>query len=191
VVQSGTKYLGGHSDLCCGAALTGTKDQAERILAKARHLGGSLNALDCYLLERSLKTLVLRVERQSENAQDLAEFLQRHSSVRRVYYPGLPDFPGHEIARNQMKGFGGMLSFDLDGTRVNPVQFVQGLRLISPAVSLGGVDTTICAPAVTSHATISPEERRRIGITDTLFRLSVGIEHVDDLRKDLEEALRG
>ncbi|HNY64203.1 MAG TPA: PLP-dependent aspartate aminotransferase family protein [Deltaproteobacteria bacterium] len=190
VVHSATKYLGGHSDLCCGVALT-SKEKAQPITALARHLGGSLDTFACYLLERSIKTLALRVERQSANAMAIASFLQSHPAVRRVNYPGLPDFPGHEIARAQMKDFRGMLSFYLDENRVDPARFVRGLDLIVPAVSLGGVDTTICSPAVTSHATISREERERLGITDSLFRLSVGIEHMDDLIADLEQELKG
>jgi cystathionine beta-lyase/cystathionine gamma-synthase len=190
VVHSATKYLGGHSDLCCGMALA-SKDKAARILSLARHLGGSLDTFACYLLERSIKTLALRVERQSANALALALFLGSHPRVRRVNYPGLPDFPGHEIARAQMKGFGGMLSFYLDEGQIDPARFVRKLGLIVPAVSLGGVDTTVCSPAVTSHATISPEERARLGITDSLIRLSAGIEHVDDLIADLEQALEG
>jgi len=187
VVHSGTKYLGGHSDICCGIAVT-SKDMAGRIRALACHLGGSLNAEDCYLLERSLKTLAVRVERQTVNAGLIAEFLTRHKAVRRVYYPGLPVSRGHEIAASQMTGFGGMLSFELkDG--LDPVDFLKRLRLLTPAVSLGGVETTICAPAVTSHAKMSAAERKRIGISDSLLRLSVGIEHSDDLIADLDQAL--
>lgn len=188
VVHSATKYLGGHSDLCCGMALS-SQEKAGRILSLAKHLGGSLDSFSCYLLERSIKTLALRVERQSANAMALALFLQGHRSVRRVNYPGLPDFPGHEIARVQMRGFGGMLSFCLDEERLHPDAFVRRLGLIVPAVSLGGVDTTICSPAATSHATISPQERERLGITPSLLRLSAGIEHVDDLIADLQQAL--
>jgi len=190
VVHSGTKYMGGHSDLCCGVVVASRKN-AERVRALARHLGGSLNATECYLLERSLKTLALRVERQSENARILAAFLDRHPRVKRVYYPGLPGFPGHAVAASQMKGFGGMLSFDIDERQIEPDRFVRLLKLVSPAVSLGGVETTITSPAVTSHAPMSPEERERIGITGSLFRLSVGIEHADDLVADLETALKG
>lgn len=138
VVHSGTKYLGGHSDICCGVAVT-SRERAGRIRALARHLGGSLNAITCYLLERSLKTLALRVGRQSENALRIAEFLKEQKLVRRVYYPGLPDFPGHEIAKSQMKAYGGMLSFELDERQLDASRFVRRLRLISPAVSLGGV----------------------------------------------------
>lgn len=188
VVHSGTKYMGGHSDLCCGAALC-SREHAERIRALARHLGASLNATECYLLERSLKTLVLRVERQSENAMAMALFLSAHPRVKRVNYPGLPGRPGHDIARSQMNAFGGMLSFDVDPALVDPGLFVRGLRLIRPAVSLGGVETTIASPWDTSHATMSAGDRERIGITPSLFRLSVGIEHTDDLMADLHQAL--
>ena len=188
VVHSGTKYLGGHSDLCCGAALT-CRANAARILTMARHLGGSLNAMTCYLLERSLKTLALRVGRQTDNAARIARFLADHSTVNRVNYPGLPDFKGHAIAESQMNGFGAMLSFELDEDRVQADEFLRRLTLIRPAVSLGGVETIICAPSQTSHAKMSAEERRRIGVNDSLLRLSVGIEHPDDLIADLSRAL--
>ncbi|PKN33256.1 MAG: cystathionine beta-lyase [Deltaproteobacteria bacterium HGW-Deltaproteobacteria-19] len=188
VVHSGTKYLGGHSDLSCGAALT-SRPHASKIRAAARHLGGSLNAMMCYLLERSLKTLSLRVERQTANAARIAAYLSAHASVFRVNYPGQPDSPGHEIARSQMTGFGAMLSFELDERIVSAASFLRRLRIIRPAVSLGGVETLICAPAGTSHAKISPEERRRIGISDSLLRLSVGIEDADDLIADLDQAM--
>lgn len=188
VVHSGTKYLGGHSDLCCGVAIT-SRTHAARILAMARHLGGSLNAMTCYLLERSLKTLALRVERQTDNAGRIAGFLAEHSAVIRVNYPGLPDFKGHDIARFQMSGFGAMLSFELDENRRPAGEFLRRLSLIRPAVSLGGVETIICAPCETSHAKMSVEERRRIGVSDALLRLSVGIEHPDDLITDLRQAL--
>jgi cystathionine beta-lyase/cystathionine gamma-synthase len=188
VVHSGTKYLGGHSDICCGIAVA-SEEKAARIRALARHLGGSVNAQTCYLLERSLKTLALRVERQTQNAMRVAEFLARHEAVRQVHYPGLQDSPGHEIAKSQMSGFGAMLSFDVGAPRFDPERFVKSLRLIGPMVSLGGIETTICSPAVTSHAKISAAERKRIGISDSLLRISVGIEHVDDLIADLEQAL--
>lgn len=188
VVHSGTKYMGGHSDLCCGIAL-GSRDNTERMRAMGRSLGGSLNAITCYLLERSLKTLALRVERQTASAGRIAEFLSTHAKVRRVNYPGLPGFAGHRIARAQMRGFGAMLSFELDGDAKDARGFLKRLELITPAVSLGGVETLICCPAQTSHSKISAEERRRIGISDSLLRLSVGIENVDDLVEDLQRAL--
>jgi cystathionine beta-lyase/cystathionine gamma-synthase len=188
VVHSGTKYLGGHSDICSGVVVT-TAERTRRIRALARHLGGSLNATTCYLLERSLKTLALRVERQSDNAHRIAEFLQHQDTVQRIYYPGLPDFSGHAIAKAQMRGYGGMLSFELDERRFDASRFVRDLRLIKPAVSLGGVESTICAPAVTSHVKMSAAERQRVGIRDSLLRLSVGIENVDDLITDLKQAM--
>jgi cystathionine beta-lyase len=188
VIHSGTKYLGGHSDLCCGAVLTSRKC-FDRIKATAVNLGGSLNATTCYLLERSLKTIGIRVERQNQNALVIATWLRKHPKVKKVYYPGLETHPGFNIARKQMAGFGGMLSFELDEGSLSPDQFVRGLELITPALSLGGVETIICAPAVTSHVKLSPTEREELGITDGLFRLSAGIENVDDLLDDLDRAL--
>jgi cystathionine beta-lyase/cystathionine gamma-synthase len=189
VVHSGTKYLGGHSDICCGIAVT-TREKSERIRDVARNLGGSLNAATCSLLERSLTTLAIRVGRQTENADSLARYLEKRNKVRRVNYPGLTGSAYHNLAKSQMSGFGAMLSFELDEPKVDPDRFVRGLRIIKPAVSLGGIESTICAPAVTSHAKISPEERKRIGISDSLLRLSVGIEQADDLIEDLEQAMK-
>ncbi len=188
VVHSGTKYLSGHSDICCGAALTSAA-KAERIRMLACSLGGSLNATTCYLLERSLKTLALRVERQSANAQRIARYLAAQPMVKRVNYPGLETFPGHAIAAHQMSAFGAMLSFELDEAQIPASRFIRALGLIKPAVSLGGIETTICAPAETSHAKMSPAERARIGVNDGLLRLSVGIEQEDDLIQDLTTAL--
>jgi len=187
VVHSCTKYLGGHSDLCCGIAVT-SSELTRRILAMARHLGGSVNAITCYLLERSLQTLALRVERHSSNALKIAEFLASVRTVKKVNYPGLPDFDGHQVARSQMRAFGGMLSFELDEAILSPSDFLKRLKLIIPAVSLGAVETLICSPAATSHSKISAEERKRIGVTDSLLRLSVGIENVEDLIDDLRNA---
>ncbi len=189
VVHSGTKYMGGHSDLCCGIAVT-TGDKAQTIRHMARHLGGSLNAMTCYLLERSLKTLALRVRQQTANAGRMAAFLAASPAVTEVYYPGLEETPGHAIARTQMTGFGAMLSFELDAAKVSTDTFLRSLALIRPAVSLGGVETTICAPAKTSHVKMSPEERKRIGVNDELLRLSVGIEDAEDLIGDIQGALK-
>jgi len=188
VVHSGTKYLGGHSDLCCGVALS-SGQHAKKIRGIARSLGGSLNAASCYLLERSLKTLALRVERQTDHAARIAAWLADHEAISRVYYPGLPESDGHAIARSQMRGFGAMLSFELNEEAIAPDDFVRRLKLIYPAVSLGGVESLICSPAQTSHAGIGQQERRRIGIRDNLLRLSVGIEHADDLIADIGQAL--
>ena len=188
VVHSGTKYLGGHSDLCCGMVACSNEKMA-KIVDLARVLGPSLDPRICYLLERSMKTLVLRVQRQTENAVQVAKFLENHNAVAKVYYPGLESFPGHEIAKMQMKGFGAMLSFELKSN--NAEQFVKNLKVIQPAVSLGGLESTICSPCVTSHAKMSKQERERVGVTDALLRFSVGAEHTEDIISDIDAALKG
>ncbi len=187
VMHSGTKYLGGHSDLCCG-----TVNGSAALIAKVRDhavaYGGCLNAQDCYLLERSLKTLELRVNRQSSNAAIIARHLDDNDRIKHVYYPGLEEHPGHAIAARQMQGFGGMLSFELAGD-IDPVSYIRRLELVICAVSLGGVETTICQPVATSHQKVPGEERQRLGITAGLLRLSVGIEDADDICADLVQAL--
>ena len=189
VVHSGTKYLGGHSDLSCGAAVT-RSDLASRIRNTALNFGGNLNALTCYLLERSLKTLAIRVRQQTENAFAIAKFLDGEPAFGKVNYPGLPDHPGHTIARGQMSGFGAMLSFELSDPGQSADNFMRKLKLVKPAVSLGGVETTICDPARTSHVKVSAEVRARQGVTDNLLRLSVGIENIDDLIADIKAVSR-
>jgi cystathionine beta-lyase/cystathionine gamma-synthase len=186
VTHSGTKYLGGHSDLCCGAVLT-SKELTGKIAATAANLGGSLNAMTCYLLERSLKTLGVRVDRNNRNARMIAEYLHKDPRIPQVYYPGLEDHPGYAVAKSQMKGFGGMLSFELDGR--DPERFLKNLKMITPALSLGGVETIICSPATTSHQKITAAERIELGISDSLLRLSVGIEDAEDLIADIDGAL--
>ncbi len=188
VIHSGTKYLGGHSDICCGAVV-GKKSFIEKIRSSATNFGGSLNAYACSLLERSMKTLGIRVEKQCNNAQQIAESLQENPKIRKVYYPGLKSHPGHDTAKGQMKGFGAIISFEVDEKETEPSEFVRRLRLIKPAVSLGGVESIICSPAATSHEKLTDEERADLGITDTLFRLSVGIEDSADLLKDIEQAM--
>lgn len=183
VVHSGTKYLGGHSDLCCGAVAGGVS-AIEAIRRTSAKYGTSLNAQDCALLERSLLTLELRVMRQSENAMRIAEALANNRRVSRVFYPGLSGHPGHEIALRQMRAFGGMLSFEL-AEGIDPEAYLRGLELIRCAVSLGGVETTICQPVATSHEKMPAAERERLGISPRLLRLSVGIEDADDLLDDL------
>ena len=155
----------------------------------AINYGGSINALTCYLLERSLKTLSIRVERQNKNAMAIAKFLSIHKKVAKVYYPGLKEHPGHKMAKKQMAGFGGMVSFEIRGGVKASDKFVSRLKLIQAAVSLGGLESIICSPALTSHAKISAEERVKLGITDGLIRLSVGIEGGEDLVADLNSAL--
>jgi cystathionine beta-lyase len=188
VVHSGTKYIGGHSDICCGAVLT-TQDLTQKIKSSAANFGGSLNALTCYLIERSLKTLSIRVDKQNRNAQYIAQELQANPHVSKIYYPGLEAHAGFDIARKQMSAFGGMLSFELDEQALDPDQFLRNLNLIKPALSLGGVETIICSPATTSHAKLNDNERSELGISDRLLRLSVGIEDPTDLYLDIERAL--
>lgn len=188
VTHSGTKYLGGHSDLCCGAVLT-RQDLAGKIAATAANLGGSLNAMTCYLLERSLKTLGVRVDKHNRNAQIIAEHLQKDARIQKVFYPGLENHPGHAMAKKQMRGFGGMLAFELKSPA--PDRFLKSLQVITPALSLGGVETIICSPATTSHQKITAAERAELGITDNTLRLSVGIEDPEDLIADIEVALSG
>ncbi len=186
VLHSGTKYIGGHSDLCCGAIVS-----SEALLTQMRtsaiNFGGSLNAQTCYLIERSMKTLALRVGQQSKNALSLAQFLEEQPEVAKVNYPGLESHPDYELAKSQMYAFGGMLSFELKAQ--DSSGFLSQLALICPAMSLGGVETTICSPAQTSHAAISAEERAKVGVSDSLMRVSVGIEQVEDLMSDIENAL--
>ncbi len=188
VIHSGTKYLGGHSDLSCGATVTNS-DLALQIRQTALNFGGNLNALSCYLLERSLKTLSVRVKQQIDNALQIAQFLNQWDAIKMVYYPGLSKHPGHNVASAQMNGYGAMLAFELKNEALSADAFMRKLKLIKPAVSLGGVESTICDPARTSHAKVSAEVRARQGITDNLMRFSVGIEHVDDLVEDIQQAL--
>jgi cystathionine beta-lyase len=186
VIHSATKYLGGHSDISAGAVLS-SNHFIDRITQSSLSFGGSLNALMCHLLERSIKTLAIRIEKQNRNAGEIAEFLMNKPEIERVFYPGLTGHAGHEIAKRQMKGFGGMLSFELHGQDIT--LFQKRLQLIKPAMSLGGVESTICAPATTSHRLVSKKEREEEGIKDNLLRLSVGIEDAEDLMQDIEQAL--
>jgi len=187
VMHSATKYFGGHSDLLAGA-LAGSGTLIDQIRPQAIRLGSALNGQDLYLLERSLKTLALRVTRQAETAATLARALAAHPQVDEVYYPGLESDPGHAIATRQMTGFGGMLSFRLN-RRVAVETFLGSLQLITPAVSLAGVESTICQPSRTSHAKLSDSARAALGIDHHLMRLSTGIEAADDLIADLDQAL--
>ena len=186
ITHSATKYLGGHSDLSCGAVIS-SQVLMEPIRHTATSFGGTLNAHDCFMLERSLKTLAIRVERQNQNAMVLAQFLTENPEIDRVFYPGLPDHPDHELAKKQMFDFGAMMAFEVRNR--NTVQFQHNLKLIQPAMSLGGLETIVCSPAMTSHEKIGPEGCAAIGISDQLIRLSVGIEDVDDLIQDLQQAL--
>jgi cystathionine beta-lyase/cystathionine gamma-synthase len=186
VTHSGTKYIGGHSDLCCGFAV-GSKDNIKQVWGSAYHFGGSLDAHTCYLVERSLKTIVLRVRQQNHNAMTLANYLKTNNKIGKVYYPGLADHLNHDVAKVQMTGgFGGMLAFETKG---NADGFMKKLKLIKRAISLGGVESTMTSPVKTSHAKMSSEERAVIGVTDNLIRFSVVIEDLNDLLADIEQAL--
>ena len=188
VIHSGTKYLGGHSDISAGVAVFGDQHK-EVIWNQAVNLGGNLDSRTCYLLDRSIKTLALRVEKQNENAFEIASWLNDHQKVVGTHYPGLRSHPDHELAREQMTGFGGMLSFELDVDLMGSDEFARSLQLIQPVISLGGVETIISSPPKTSHSLLTAEERNQMGISDGLLRLSVGIESVSDLIGDLEQAL--
>lgn len=188
-VHSGTKYLGGHNDLPYGALVSKSKVQKDPIYFTANMYGGSLSPYQCHLAERSLKTLALRVKRQNENAMRIAQYLEKHPAVERVYYPGLPSHEDYKIAVAQMQGFGGMLSFELRANAGEVLKFQKSLTLIEPAISLGGVESLICSPAQTSHRKMTPEDRRNLGIHENLLRLSVGIEDVEDLIDDIESAI--
>lgn len=187
VMHSATKYLGGHSDLLCGA-LAGSGDLIERIHPNIVRLGATLNGQDLALLERSMKTLALRVGRACDNAAELARRLDTDTRIADTLYPGLPTHPGHSVAAEQMSRFGGMLTFRL-GDAIDPEAFLDRLALIRPAVSLGGVESTVSQPSKTSHAKLADAKRRALGIDDRLMRLSVGIEGVEDLWDDLSQAL--
>lgn len=187
VLHSATKYLGGHSDILAGA-IACSSAHMQQIFAVAKSFGGNLGSLSVWLLERSIKTLSLRVKQQNENAMALATYLENHSSINKVYYPGLSSHPDHELAKRQMNGFTGMMSFEL-AAGVARQKFESALSLIQPVVSLAGVESTITIPAITSHKLLSVAERERQGISENLVRFSVGIEHFDDLKNDLNQAL--
>lgn len=188
VIHSATKYMGGHSDILAGTVIS-SEDYIDRIFQMAKNFGGSLSDYTVWLLERSLKTMGLRVKAQNENAMKLAEFLRSRAEVAKVYYPGLKDHPDHELASKQMKGYGGMLSFELKET-FNASEFMKALELIKPSMSLAGVESTILLPSKTSHGLLSEEERKKQGIQDNLLRFSVGIEEAEDLIEDLKQAIK-
>ena len=188
VLHSGTKYFGGHTDLICGIA-TGRRDLIAKIHESRTTLGGAMDPHAAFLLLRGMKTLAVRVERQNESALRIAEFLSRQPKVRSVNYPFLKGHPQYELARRQLNGGGGVLSFEVDGTGEDAKRLSEALRLFSLAPSLGGVESLVSIPVLTSHAMISAEQRQKMGVTDQLIRLSVGIENTDDLIADLEHAL--
>jgi len=188
VVHSTTKYLGGHSDVV-GGCVVGAKDLLDPIKFYQNATGGVPGPFDSYLVLRGLKTLAVRMDRHCDNAMSLAEWLSKHPAVAKVYYPGLPDHPGHAVAKKQMRGFGGMISLKLKGGIPAAQQFMTRTKLFSLAESLGGVESLLCHPATMTHASIPKEVREARGVDDGLLRLSVGIEDAADLRADLERAL--
>jgi cystathionine gamma-lyase len=189
VIHSVTKYLAGHSDTVQGAALAKDAAVFEPIKFLQNATGAIPSPFDCWLTMRGLKTLELRMQRHEENATAIANALNGHALVRRVYYPGLADHPGHDIARRQMTGFGGMVSFELNGTIDEVIAFSSSRRYFTLAESLGGVKALICHPATMTHASIPPEARAELGLSDSLLRLSPGCENAEDLVEDLLEGL--
>jgi cystathionine beta-lyase len=187
MIHSATKYMGGHSDICAGA-VAASSEHIDRIWNLGKNLGGSLSDMTVWLLERSMKTMVLRVKAQNKNAKKLAKWLEKNEAIDRVYYPGLKSHPDHLLATAQMSGYGGMLSFELT-EGLDPELFQKSLQLIKPSMSLAGVESTMLSPAQTSHFLLGEEERARQGIAEGLIRFSVGIEDKEDLIEDIQQAL--
>ena len=190
VVHSTTKYINGHSDIVGGCAVVGQdRELAERLQFLHNAVGGIAGPFDSFLALRGVKTLALRMERHCYNALEIARFLESHAGVRKVIYPGLASHPQHAIAKRQMKGFGGIITAELDRDLEATKRFLERCQIFTLAESLGAVESLIEHPAIMTHATIPAEQRRRLGISDSLVRLSVGIEDVEDLIGDLNQAL--
>ena len=188
VVHSATKYIGGHSDIVGGVAVTSNSQLAEKIGFLSNSMGGIQGAFDSFLALRSLKTLPIRMRAHAENAMKIAVFLETHPQVDRVIYPGLKSHPQHELAKKQMSGFGGMITFFIKGGMEASRKFLESVKVFALAESLGGVESLIEHPAIMTHASVPAEQRKKIGIDDSLIRLSVGIEDFDDLIADLKHA---
>lgn len=190
VLHSATKYLGGHSDVVLGLVIAANEDLYQRLKFIQNAVGAVPGPQDCFLVLRGIKTLHIRVQRACENARVIADFLKEHDKVNNIYYPGLKEHPNHEVAKKQMRDFGGMVSFDLKTDTVEAAnKILSGTEYFALAESLGGVESLIGHPASMTHASIPKTERLEAGLTDSLIRLSVGIEHIDDLKGDLENAL--
>jgi cystathionine beta-lyase/cystathionine gamma-synthase len=187
-LHSATKYLNGHSDIVAGAVI-GRAELVTRITHKLNHLGGSLDPHAAFLLHRGLKTLAVRVRFQNDSALKMAQFLEQHPAVAKVNYPGLESHPRHQRARELFEGFSGMLSFEPRGGVGAAERFLQNTELATVAPSLGGIETLVTRPATTSHAGMSPEDRQRLGISDSLIRVSIGLEATEDLIADFDRAL--
>ena len=188
MIHSATKYMGGHSDICAGA-VAASEEHIDRIWNLGKNLGGSLSDMTVWLLERSMKTMAIRVKAQNKNARKLAKWLDKNEHINRVYYPGLKSHPDYLLARAQMRGYGGMLSFEL-AEGLDPELFQKSLQLVKPSMSLAGVESTMLSPAQTSHFLLGEEERARQGIAEGLIRFSVGIEDKKDIIADIEQALQ-
>ena len=190
VMHSATKYLGGHSDVIAGALIVKDEALGNQLHFQQFATGATLGPMDSFLVLRGIKTLHLRVQRHCENGGKVAEFLDNHPKVKTVYYPGLTNHPHHEIAKKQMSGFGGMVSFTFaSGQKQEAIQFLEKLKLFTLAESLGGVESLANHPALMTHASIPEDKRKEVGISDDLVRLSVGVEDIDDLLNDLKQAL--
>lgn len=189
-LHSTTKYIGGHSDVIGGCIMTNSQDIYDKLKFIQKAVGAVPGPMDCYLTLRGLKTLAVRMDRHTENAQAVAEFLSDHAKVSKVFYPGLKSHPQHELAKRQMSGFSGMLSIEIKGGAAEAKKVLESFKLFSLAESLGGVESLACYPPTMTHATIPAAERAKIGITDGLIRLSVGIEDADDLMADVNQALQ-
>lgn len=185
ILHSATKYLGGHSDIIAGA-VTGPKEIIDTLRKTLRILGPTLDPFAAWLMLRGMKTLAVRVRQQNENSMKLATYLEQHHRVRRVYYPGLQSHPHHELAKSQMRGFGGVVSFEIDGKGEDAARFVESVEMMAMAPSLGAVETLITQPVTTSHRSFTVEDRKKAGISDSLIRIAVGIENIDDLIEDCE-----
>jgi len=188
VVHSGTKYLGGHSDLVCGAII-GPDNYMNQIYDFRKNMGTNLDPHGAFLLLRGMKTLAIRVERQNQNGMKVAEYLENHSKIKRVRYPGLKSFPHHELASKQMRGFGGMICFEIDGGLETAGKVVEKMHMYIHATSLGGVESLVSLPVLTSHFAYNKEELIKADVNDGMIRLSCGIEDADDLIADLDQAL--
>jgi cystathionine gamma-lyase (EC 4.4.1.1) len=189
VVHSTTKYLNGHSDMIGGAVATNDRKLYNKIRFLQNAAGAVPGPFDCFLVLRGIKTLAVRMERHADNAMKIAQFLEKHSKVRNVIYPGLESHPQHELAKNQMSGFGGMVTFFIKGGLVSARSFLERVEIFSLAESLGGVESLIEHPAIMTHASLPEEVKEKLGISDELIRISVGIENIDDLIDDLERSL--
>jgi len=189
VLHSTSKYINGHSDSIGGAVMANNDSLFEKVQFMQNTAGGILSPFDSYLVLRGIKTLGMRMERHAANAMKIAKFLESHYKVNRVIYPGLSSFAQYELAQKQMSGFGSMIAAELKGDLSTAKGFVQNLQLFALAESLGGVESLIELPALMTHASVPEADRKKLGISDTLIRISVGVEDVDDLIKDLEKAL--